>query len=776
MAKKNAGGRTKKAPRFPLNPLARFPKLLSIKQHLASLEKLAEPIAIGTKGHSSMYEFLIKTRDLITDCEHATRDMTEEEFVKTEIELSRWDTVFAKDGRLSAKDHQKLTSWVNEKGVRGAAEEFRRTDAGLKMFGVAEPEEVFHARASYLPPLCITWMYAAARFLPPFADDEPTEERFALYRHLDEAITPAALLAISKIPCVSDVADCLEERCANLFLLLCAVFLEQIPLSEQEKGAYWTVRFKAGCRKKFRALLREDFSEFFGCWDSNNFADAERLVYTVRNEREDDSCLDIRDRYDLKQAKLLDHVWMTTALCFSVWTVKKFGEFGRVRPAEDMGDLEFSFVTVHRWLLDAIDDIRILLAGLDPRRQLSSVSWLFRENDAARALSADATPEACEVFLSKDGAIARFLRLIAEHTDGQTEDDANYILSLLRACLYQDAAPPALFQAITNEAEIAEDSDVVPLLGWDSIRRNFAELCYVNTELSYGNGWHPVPPFDVLNAVCYAVACLSRPSGGFPSSKSEGKLPCSLQLPGGVYDFAALVCGLLEQYSFSVLRDERKVHRQLPAVTAAKRMLGEEELTALREELARTQSALADARAAATFSAGEVVTSLQTRVDAYERDFTKLTKENASLSNEVSRLKERLSEVTSAFDALLESLREPSEEAAALSKEALSARLSNLSFAFVGGHIQRLQELRDLGIVPKITVSATHQPKLSTVDAVVVFSNWTSHKDYHAGENVRAACGAERVFVTGTTSTERILQQIWEGLSPALKKKCEERL
>ena len=765
-----------KQPKFPLSPLARFPRLTSIKQHFACVNPMMAPFAIKMKDtNPSFFNLFTDLMDLMAECERTERDLTEAEFWEAEVGLCKADAIFSPDGAgMSAKQYQKMETYVRDLGATEAAKNFQKVDAVNTMFGVATEEELFQARAGYLPPLFLTWIYTAARFLPPFDEDEPAEERFALYRYIDTAVTPQALLAISKIPCVSAIADCLEERCANLFLLMCAVFLEEIPVKERKPDEYWIVRFRQGSRRQFRALLREDFAEFFDFWDHGEFSEAEALVYTIRCGKESDTVLDIRDRYHLSEVKLLDDMWMSVALVFSVWTTKRFGEFGRVRPSEDMKDLDFSFVRVHRWLLSAIDDVRVLLSGLDPRRQLSCISWLLCDNEDARRITKDSSAEECDVFLAEDGEIAAFLYRLAEQTKDQNRSDAKFVLSLLRACLYGDAAPSALFQVITCHAEPVEEDGVFPLLAWDVARRKYAELFHINTDISYGNGWHPVPPFSVLNAVCYAIASLIHERISLREFLKKDEWPVQMNLPGGVADFAALVSSFLEQYAFTVLREERKVHRRLPAIAAAKRMLGEEELAALREELSVTKASLADAREAAALSAGEAMRALQERADAADTAARKLSKEVSGLTAEVSQLQAALAEKTAAFDALFSSLQEPSEETMELSSAEIAARLCKLSFAFVGGHIKRLRELRDLGIVPKVTISATHQPKLTTVDAVVMFTNWLAHTDYYAGENIRKYCGAERVFVSGATSTERTLQIIWAGLSPELKKKCEE--
>ena len=767
-----------KPPKFPLSPLARFPRLTSIKQHFASIEHVMAPFALNMeKSDPQFYQFFSGVKELIAECEHDLRDLTDEEFAKAEAGLCTADNIFSADGSvLSGHRYKKMEEYVRELGVDQAAADFKRINAVNTMFGVATEEELFQARVGYLPPVFLTWIYTAARFLPPIDDAEPEEKRFALYRYIDKSVTPQALLAVSKIPCISDIADCLEERCANMFLLMCAVFLEEIPEKERKKNEYWIVRFKNGSRKKFRALLREDFGELFDCWDHGEFSEAETLAYSVRYHEDDDPCLDIRERYHVTEVKLLDDVWMTVALAFSVWTTKRFGELGRVRPSEDMGDLDFSFVRFHRWLLAAIDNVRILLSGLDPRRHLSGVSWLLREDESAIKIFRNASPEECARFLAEDGEIASFLYRLAERTKGQDKSDAEFVLSLLRACLYGDAAPPALFQLITYHSDMVEDEEeaAFPLLAWEGARRKYAELFHVNTDISYGNGWHPVPPFDVLNAVCYAIASLIHERISLREFLKKDEWPVQMNLPGGVADFAALVSSFLEQYAFTVLREERKVHRRLPAIAAAKRMLGEEELAALREELSVTKASLADAREAAALSAGEAMRALQERADAADTAARKLSKEVSGLTAEVSQLQAALAEKTAAFDALFSSLQEPSEETMELSAAEIATRLCKLSFAFVGGHIKRLRELRDLGIVPKVTISATHQPKLTTVDAVVIFTDWLAHTDYYAGENIRKYCGAERVFVSGATSTERTLQIIWAGLSPELKKKCEE--
>ena len=112
----------------------------------------------------------------------------------------------------------------------------------------------------------------------------------------------------------------------------------------------------------------------------------------------------------------------------------------------------------------------------------------------------------------------------------------------------------------------------------------------------------------------------------------------------------------------------------------------------------------------------------------------------------------------------------------ASSSEELARLLSNLSLAFCGGHIQRLQELRDLGIVPKLTIATTRlssrNASNANIDAIVVFTDWVSHKSFYHAEQIRKATGAARVYCSGSTNINRILQTIWLGLPDSLKKKA----
>ena len=752
-------------PKYPLSALAQFPRRLSLSKHLADLEPLVGPFAAALLGKSGLAEVFEEVRAILSDSESSGKDVSEAAFYHGEYRLWQLERVFSEQN-LGKRRYERLADAAKEAGM-DLARQINICSTVEQMFIERKPEKLFGARITFLAPLCLTWLFTVARCFDPVWEDVPEEEQLALYRFVSTTVDPKKVLAISEIPCVSLVADCLEERCANLFLLMCAVFLEEVPPDTREYDEFWNVRFQVGMRKKFRALLREDFHTLFQWWDDWKYDFVEELLYESRRDASSEAApTDIRKIYQLpNDIPLYNSLWMSVALCFSVWTTKRYGEFVRIR--DDIPeDKTFSFLSLHKKLLTEIDDIRRQLTGLDARRQMSSVSCYFQATGQYADLTDSAKPSECVGCFART-CIEDFLLLLAKSC-GQSEDCAETLTSLLLACLAKDAATTALRDFAYS---MPHNDGVMPMLSFDAIRREYVRLFYVNTELDYDNAWHPVPPFQILNAVLYAIFCLlgTEKRERVDEVMDSGELPEEAHLPGGVYDFALLVSNILEGYNFAILRKERKNRRVLPAVANAKQYVGEDELATLKDELTRTKSALSDAQAAASLSAGDVLRSLQERLTASERELAALRKTSDTKDAELSRLQDALSEKSAAFDALLSSLQEPSEDTVSLSEDDLVAALSKLSFAFVGGHIQRLRELRDLGIVPRVTISATHAPKSAVVDAVVVFTDWLTHKDYYTADNYRRANNIPRVFVSGTTNTSNILRMIWNGLPDHLR-------
>lgn len=754
------------APKYPLSALAQFPRRLSLSKHLADLEPLVGPFSEALLGESGLAEVFGEVRAILAESEASGKDVPETAFMHGEYRLAQMERVFSEQN-LGKRRYERLASVAKDMG-KDLAHQIQICKTAERMFIERRPEKLFGARTSFLAPLCLTWLFTVARCFDPVWEDVPEEEQLALYRFVSGTVEPKKVLAISEIPCVSLVADCLEERCANLFLLMCAVFLEEVPPDTRDYDEFWNVRFQSGMRKKFRALLREDFPMLFAWWDDWKFDFVEELLYASRRDTgEEKAPTDIRKIYQLPDdIPLYNTLWMSVALCFSVWTTKRYGEFVRIR--DDLpADAKYSFFPLHRNLLREIDEIRRQLTGLDTRRQMSSVSCYFKATGQFADLTDAAKPSEC-VSCFAQTCVEDFLLLLAKSC-GQDEDCAETLTLLLLACITKDAATTALRDFAYT---MPRKDGVLPMLSFDAIRREYARLFYVNTEIVYDNSWHPVPPFQILNAVLYAIFCLvqTEKRDVLDTILERGVLPEEARLPGGVYDFALLVSNILEGYNYAILRKERKNRRVLPAVQNAKQYIGEDELAALREELTRTRGALSDAQAAASLSAGDTLKSLQARLDASERELARFRKEADGKDAEIKRLTDALSEKSAAFDALFSSLQAPSEDAVALSEEDLVASLSKLSFAFVGGHIQRLRELRDLGIVPKVTISATHAPKSAVVDAVIVFTDWLTHKDFYTAENYRKANNIPRVFVSGTTNTQNILRMIWNGLPEHLRK------
>lgn len=156
----------------------------------------------------------------------------------------------------------------------------------------------------------------------------------------------------------------------------------------------------------------------------------------------------------------------------------------------------------------------------------------------------------------------------------------------------------------------------------------------------------------------------------------------------------------------------------------------------------------------------EEVSSLKKLILSRDREIDRLKEDNVSLRGEVDA-------VLSSMNAEL-----PSTQSASSSEEILAC-LRRLRLGFVGGHMEVLRKLMADGVVPKVQLEESRTTTYNVaLDCLIVFTDWASHKIFWAGEKLARTVGCERIFVSGSTNYDLVLQKIWNALPEALKDKA----
>lgn len=161
------------------------------------------------------------------------------------------------------------------------------------------------------------------------------------------------------------------------------------------------------------------------------------------------------------------------------------------------------------------------------------------------------------------------------------------------------------------------------------------------------------------------------------------------------------------------------------------------------------------------------------RENGYKEELSSMKKLLLERDQEIERLKQTNAGLRGEMDSLFSSFEEIPSGSDEVSTEQILSVLRQLSFGFVGGHTEVLRHLREDGIVPRFHVGTSRSVSPTAVaDCVIIFTDWTSHKDFWYGEKIARQIGCPHIFVSGATNYELVLQKIWNALPSSLKKKA----
>ena len=198
-----------------------------------------------------------------------------------------------------------------------------------------------------------------------------------------------------------------------------------------------------------------------------------------------------------------------------------------------------------------------------------------------------------------------------------------------------------------------------------------------------------------------------------------------------------------------------------------------EELQELKKEKTETEDFLARIKKKAEET--EAVTDEKNRIErdfhkkelSYREEISTLKKLLRGKDRTIAELQESNTELRADLEGILSAgAEEKPSFGVTLSSEDILARLRNLTFIFVGGHTEVIRRL----------LTAKAIPGTVTADCLVHFTDWMSHILFYTGEKFVKQVGMPRIFVSGSTNYDLVLQKMWTALPEALKQKAESAL
>ena len=163
---------------------------------------------------------------------------------------------------------------------------------------------------------------------------------------------------------------------------------------------------------------------------------------------------------------------------------------------------------------------------------------------------------------------------------------------------------------------------------------------------------------------------------------------------------------------------------------------------------------------------------------SYREEISTLKKLLRGKDRTIAELQESNTELRADLEGILSAgAEEKPSFGGTLSSEDILARLRNLTFIFVGGHTEVIRRLAEDGIRPQYHLLAAKAiPGTVTADCLVHFTDWMSHILFYTGEKFVKQVGMPRIFVSGSTNYDLVLQKMWTALPEALKQKAESAL
>lgn len=273
---------------------------------------------------------------------------------------------------------------------------------------------------------------------------------------------------------------------------------------------------------------------------------------------------------------------------------------------------------------------------------------------------------------------------------------------------------------------------------------------------------------------------------GFKLSMKEEEFPESAHLPCGILDFVCMLA-MFAHDSEQAFRNRFLLKMDEVADIATpdgSHALLREELQELKKEKTETEDFLARIKKKAEET--EAVTDEKNRIErdfhkkelSYREEISTLKKLLQGKDRTIAELQESNTELRADLEGILSAgAEEKPSFGGTLSSEDILARLRNLTFIFVGGHNEVIRRLAEDGIRPQYHLLAAKAiPGTVTADCLVHFTDWMSHILFYTGEKFVKQVGMPRIFVSGSTNYDLVLQKMWTALPEALKKKAESAL
>jgi len=589
---------------------------------------------------------------------------------------------------------------------------------------------------------------------------------------------------------------------ARFFLMLCSLFLEKTDVDE---GVLLDVRLQPDGHKRLFELVYDSFtldSAEGEEVDYENIEDLERLrrelqcdyfqsilpegLDEIRSEDTPEGTSPVllsKPQQWLSYSNDMDALW-ATRLC-----VRFFDDFGFDRVPENGTYL----AAVEYYLLDCFF-LCDVLNGNDQRAlgyEITGKSRAKGEDEYDFALH--------NLFrIVRSDSFSAYVDMLARES-GLSDESVDVLLWALMYYLRYGMGSAFLVGTIEKLCKASSDEEPFQKSQWVSAVLSLAraemlqrEPYRVTCEGRLGN-----EVFNIqtrTNALCMALSyafgfTYDATKGflaGFTLSAKETDFPNCAHLPCGLLDFVCMVAVFAHDNeqafrnrfllkmdeiadiatpdgSHALLREELQELKK--AKTEAEDFLAKmkkkvEETEAVTDEKNRIERDFHKKE----LSYREEISTLKKLLQGKDRTIAYLQKSNTELRGDLEGILSAGSEETPSFGG-------------SLSSEDILARLRNLAFVFVGGHTEVIRHLAEDGIRPQYhLLSAKAIPGTVTADCLVHFTDWMSHILFYAGEKFVKQVDIPRIFVSGSTNYDLVLQKMWTALPDTVKQKAESAL